>query len=485
MGGTEEIIFQKSLRSGGWMLLNTLFARALDAAAFLLLARVLDPRDFGVLAIAMMTAATLDTLTTPGLGQAIIQKHGEVTSQLDSVWTFEVLRGFFVSCLLYFSAPWIAQFFATPEAAPAIQIWGIVYLIQALANIGQLFFFKEINFKLVFYRDLPGHLLYPLVTLAIAIHHPSFWALIYGKIAQNVSGCLMSYWLHPYRPRLRWKWTHIREHLGFGGWVMGQNLVQRLSDILDNSFVGYLLGPSALGYYSKARGFAFLPTSPLYHIVFKVGFPAYAKLQQDLERVREAFLKSMDIILMVSLPFATCVFFLADDLILLLLGSKWLAMSMPLKLLVLAVPLRSMLHACYPLFQGTGQPQTYFKLGAFQLLTTFLLLLALAPQYSVVGTCLAVLLSHAATLLLALVDLKRCSRISISQLLPPCATITLATLLLGCLLYAARRMVPSISPGALAVLPMFAGAYLLFLRTATTLLRTSPYKTLTSLLSSL
>jgi O-antigen/teichoic acid export membrane protein len=232
--------------------------KIINIAPFLILARILLPKDYGVISIVFMFTSVLSRFATPGFGSALLQREGDVEEYIDVVWTYDLMKSFAIALVIFFLGGWGAEFFhVAPEYVMIVRLSGVLPLITSLSNPRQCIF-KNLEFKKIFIRDLVGQAVYVVVALIIALFiSATAWALFLGHLALYISGAIITYILLPSMPRLSFKFSKLRDLMGYGKWIYGQQVLDYLLGFLDNILVGRMLGQSALGTYSRARD---LPT---------------------------------------------------------------------------------------------------------------------------------------------------------------------------------------------------------------------------------
>ncbi len=426
---TEENsdVLLSAVDAGKWSLAGLVAQKIIGLGTFFVLARLLAPEDYGVITVVLMLVGILDTLSVPGFEKALIQKKGEIGKYLDVFWTFNLLRAFLIFLLIFLLAPFVGKFFhiTDPAALVVLRLAGLIILLQAVSNLGNLFFFKELDFKKVFIRDVAGQIAFVSVAIGWALFSPSVWALFLGYLAQNGASTLAQYWLSGHRPRLSFYFRRLHDLAAYGAWAMGQNVVSQANSILETAIVGKFLGPSDLGLYSRATSIASLPSSALFSVIYKVGFPAYSRAQDSRERVIGGFLKSFDIAFLTMVPFLILILFAAQDLVQILLGEKWLGMVAAMKILVIALTLEGFSNITYPLLEGIGRPDLRFKLASLQLITALPLLFWLS-RYGLPWAALAVLLTSALIFLVSASWAFYHLRPSLARVLSPIFSVLLA-----------------------------------------------------------
>ena len=362
-------------------------------ARLIILARILAPHDVGLMGIALLTMATLGTFSQTGFQKALIQKKEDIESYLDAVWTVLILRGFIIFTILYLIAPYVAIFFNTPEAKPVIQVIGLSALLQGFTNIGVIYFKKELEFNKEFVYQFAGTLADFIVAVSAVLILKNVWALVFGLLAGNTARCFISYLIHPYRPHLSADLGNAKELFVFGKWVLGSSILIFLITQGDDIFVGKLLGATALGFYQMAYMISNLPSTEITHVISQVTFPAYSKLQGDIPKLRDAYLKVLQVTAFLSFPVAGLIFVLAADFTTIFLGGKWMPMVPAMQVLALWGLIRSIGATTGPIFQGVGRPGIATKLQFARLILLVIIIYPLTLKWGILGASLAVVLS--------------------------------------------------------------------------------------------
>lgn len=341
----------------------------------------------------MIMMATLETFSQTGFQQALIQKKDNVESYLNSVWTVLILRGLLLFAILYFIAPFAAIFFKVPQAKPIIQVIGFSILFQAFANIGVIYFQKELEFNKQFIYQLSGTLADFIVAISAAFILRSIWALVFGVLAGELVRCIVSYRIHPYRPHLNPDLKKAKELFGFGKWILGSSILIFIGAYLDNISVGRLLGATALGFYQMAYRISNMPATEITYVIANVAFPVYSKIKEDRLRLQQAYFRTMRLTVAISIPIAIVIVSLATDFTRIFLGEKWMPMVPVMQLLAVAGLIKSIISTGSPLFIGSGYPNFEFYM---QLIRGLIIIIAIYPLtvfMGISGAALCVILS--------------------------------------------------------------------------------------------
>jgi len=408
-----ENLSQRTVRSGFWVFSLRIVQQLFSLARLVILARILAPHDFGLLGIALLTMATLETFSQTGFQAALIQKKEDIKSHLDAAWTVLILRGFILFVILYLIAPYVATFFNAPEAKPIIQVIGFAILLQAFTNIGVIYFQKELEFNKEFVYQFAGTLADFIVAVSAVLILRNVWALVFGLLAGNFARFVVSYLIHPYRPHLSRDLGKAKELFGFGKWILGSSILVFLITQGDDIFVGKLLGATALGFYQLAYRISNMPATEITHVISQVTFPAYSKLQDNIPKLREAYLKVLQVTAFLSFPIAGLIFVLAPDFTKIFLGEKWMPMVPAMQVLVLAGLIRSIMATTGPVFEAVGKPEIATKWQVVRLIALGASIYPLTSLWEILGASVAVFLSNltsAVGFILMVLKITSCKR---------------------------------------------------------------------------
>ena len=423
---------ERTIKSGFWIFSVRIVQQLFGFIRIIILARVLAPHDFGLMGIAVLTMTILETVTQTGLHQALIQKKDDIKIYLDAVWTYLILRGVVLFAILYLIAPYAATFFNTPKAKLIIQVIGFAILLQSFTNIGTIYFQKELEFNKLFFYQLSITLSDFIVAVSLVFILKNVWALVFGLLASNFTGCIVSYIIHPFKPRLSFDLKKVKGLFDFGKWVWGSAVLTFLITQGDSIFVGKFLGATALGFYQLAYRISNMPATEITHVISQVSFPAYSKLQDDLAKLREAYLRVLQVTAFLSFPIAGLIFVLAPDFTTIFLGEKWMPMVPAMQVLCIFGLTRSFGATTGPLFQGVGKPSILTKLAIIQLVMMVFIIYPLTSKYGILGTSIAVVIPNLITQIIAgikILNIIKCDgRKFIRSLLFPLSSTSIAIL---------------------------------------------------------
>lgn len=396
-----ESLSQRVVQAGFWAFALRIVDRLFSLTRAIVLARVLSPDDFGLFGIALLALSALETFTQTGFQAALIQRKEDVRPYLDTAWTVQAIRGVALAIILFGIAPYVAIFFGEPNAAPLLRVLGLSMVFQGLTNIGVVFFQKELEFHKQFIYMFSGTLADFGVAIPAALILHNAWALIFGLLAGNLVRMIASYFVHPYRPRFRLERAKARELYTFGKWILGSSILVFLVTQGDDILVGKLLGATMLGFYQMAYRISNMPATEITHVISQVTFPAYSKLQDNIPKLREAYLKTLQLTAFISIPLAGGIFILAPDFTKIFLGEQWMPMVPAMQVLCLFGAIRSINATFGSLYQVVGQPFVLTKVSLAQLCFLALIVYPLTVGGGIYGVSIAVTIANAFCLILS------------------------------------------------------------------------------------
>ena len=376
------------MRSGiSWNVSSSLLGQFIGFLRSVTLARLLAPEDFGLFTMALTITAAANALTTIGLDRTIIankfETQEELKLHLDTVWSAELIRSVVVALLVCVSAFPLAHFYSQSQLKIIIPILACASLVQGLQNSGLVLLRKEIRFGRIFWFELTTNLGGVVLTIALAFVLRNVWALVIGMLLSVTLGTALSYVIHPYRPRLRFERVALTQALHFGKFALVFAVASYISNMADNIMVGRLLGTAALGNYSLAFNIASAPIIVVIFSLTAVLLPAYAEINsQNPAQLEAAFTKAFNLTLLIMLAIAVPLFFVADDVVVLLFGHRWTSAGPVLSILALVIPLRGLTLISSTVFWSANQPKA---LAVARTLEAILFVAVLYPLISAFG----------------------------------------------------------------------------------------------------
>jgi O-antigen/teichoic acid export membrane protein len=312
----------RTVRGMAWAYGAYVGGRALVLISTVILARLLTPRDFGVIALALVFITFLDAIKDFGLGQALIgATHEEEAASAQTVFGWTILTGLLLTVAIAAISPLAASFFHEDSLRTLLPVVGCTFLLRSLGATHYALARKRLNYRARMASEIAEVTVRGVISIALALAGAGVWSLVIGFVAGAATSSLTSWLLVEFHPRLRISSTNLRGLLGFGGVLTLVDISAVLYYNLDYVFVGRVLGASALGVYTIGFRIPELVILNLANVVGNVLFPAYSAL--DRGRLRDGYLVATRYMTMLTIPVAVWLIVLVRPLILGAFGAQW------------------------------------------------------------------------------------------------------------------------------------------------------------------
>jgi O-antigen/teichoic acid export membrane protein len=368
-------------------------ARSINVIAVVVLARLLDPRDFGIVALASILVAATDLFAGLGMGNALIHSQEDRRKASFQAFVVTFLFSFFLFLLVFANASFFADLLGDSEVAPVIRWMSTLILFDALFLVPNALLSKDLMFAQVSKAMLIALFVYNGVAIGLALLGFGLWSLVYAELARSISKlvavailCPGWDWLKP----KAWDWKIMRGLFRYGIQSTGSGFLSFLNTNWDDWLVGRVLGSTALGYYSKAYNLSNKGIVDFNRrVVSSVFFPSYSKIQDDKGRLSRAYLKGLGMVALALSPLAMGLLVVAAEAVPIVLGEKWLPMVPALQVYTFMALVRPLSGSTSPLFLAVGRPDYNLRVGLLQLGIMVPLVLLLLAR-GIVGVAIGV-----------------------------------------------------------------------------------------------
>lgn len=373
-------------RGAAWMVLFRVFDRSIGIVSTVVLARLLLPADFGLVAMAMSVIALIEMATAFSFDIAVIQKKDPVRGHFDTAWTLNLLVAACGAGVTIAAAAPAAAFYGDARLTPVMLAIGAAWLLSGFENIGTVNFRREMNFSAEFRLLAAKRVVTFVVTMCTAVLLGSYWTLVIGMAAGRLTGVVLSYALHPYRPRL--SLAHARELFSFSGWMLVSNLAMVLLSRVPHFAVGRAFGAQALGAYTVGSEIANLPHTELVAPINRAMFPGYARLTDDTVRFRKTCIDATAAIFQLVVPLSIGVALMASQVVRILLGQQWQEAVPVIQILSFAGAVSALTANNMSAYQALGKPRLCTVTLIVRMLCLFVAF-AFLMRYGVIGIAFA------------------------------------------------------------------------------------------------
>ncbi len=383
----------KIFTGAGWIVGWRMTTRGLGLVSTLVLARLLVPADFGMVALATSFSQAIEAMAFLGVEDALVRAERPDRSLYDTGFTLSLLRALAMAGLLVGMAGPAAEWFAEPRLVAVIYVLAAGTAIEGLGNIGLVEFRRDFAFQREFVSMILPRLLSIVVMIGFAWVWRSYWALVAGIVAMRFARVALSYRMHPYRPRL--SLASWRELVGYSFWSWLVALAVMVRERSTALLIGRMLGTGPVGVYSVGADLAALPTSELVEPLSRAAFSGFAAARHQGEPAGEIYLRVVATTALLTLPAGVGASLIADPLVRLLFGPNWVEAIPVVRVLAIAGAATVFGYIGWTLFSAHALLRTVLTVSVLAAAARVLLLVLLLPRAGVLGAAIAVTVSIA------------------------------------------------------------------------------------------
>lgn len=296
--------------------------RLIGIISTLILARILVPEDFGIVAMASIVVGFADIIFDLGVNIAVIQKNEPSQAFYDTAWTVKILQTLCVGLVLVAIAPATADYYSDARVTAVIQVMALSLFLGSFENVGIIIFQKQLDFvsdvKFVFVKRIVGFVCTIMLTLILE----SYWGMVLGALCGRTASVVVSFVVHPMRPRFSLE--HFSEIFSISQWVLVKNISQYLDRTLHIIIVGGIAKADVTGGYTLANEISGIPGNDLLAPINRVLFPAFARVRDDFSELSKLLISAQGVQVIVTLPACVGFALTANEFVPLALGEKWL-----------------------------------------------------------------------------------------------------------------------------------------------------------------
>lgn len=340
-------IKQKAISGIKWTSLSSGIIALVQIAQVSILARLLSPSDFGLMAIVMVVIGFSRIFSDMGISNAIIHKQNTSHRQLSSLYWLNIVSGLTLFLIISALSPLIALFYKEPKLTELLIILATSFIIIAIGNQYRVLFQKELRFNMMAKIEMTAAFGAFYVAVLSAIKDFGVYALVYASLTNAVisSGLFLFLGLREHKPSFVFKYNEIKEYVGFGMYQMGDSTLNYFNSEFDVILIGRLLGTEALGVYSIVKQLVMRPAQIINPIITRVTFPVMAKVQDDNEQLKKIYLKTINYLASVNFPIYITIAVLAEPIVMIMFGKTWQQ----------GIPILQIL-SIYAMVRSTGNP---------------------------------------------------------------------------------------------------------------------------------
>ena len=331
----ESSLKQKAITGVKWTFLDQAGSLGISFVVGIVLARLLQPSEYGLLGMVTVFTAIATVFTDSGFGQAMVRKTDLTEEDKLTAFWFSCGMGILVYIALFISAPWVSVFYKEPQLIDILRITSIPILFSGLLTIPNMIFTREINFKITTKISFSRAILSGVIGIYMAIMGYGVWALIVQGLVSYAIGVIMFNYYCRWKIKFIFKKNSFYYLWGFGSKMLASNLINTAYSNLYQIIIGKFYSSTDLGQYQRGQSYSGLFSNTLTQVVQRVSFPTLSKMQDDTERLKYGYRKIIKMSMLVSCLGSMALAAMAKPLIVILIGEKWLPAAEYLQIICL------------------------------------------------------------------------------------------------------------------------------------------------------
>ncbi len=375
----EQSLKDKTVKGVLWSSIERFSVQGVQFLVMLVIARILDPKDFGLVGMLAIFIAIAQTLVDSGFSQALIRRKNLSETDKSTAFYFNSVLSCIVYLILFFTAPFIASFYNEPELCKMLRAFGLIVIINGL-NVVQLSLYRiAIDFQTQARASFLAAVISGVAGIVLAIKGYGVWALVSQQVINAIVVTVALWCFSCWRPKWIYSWKSFRELFSYGSKMMAVAIIDTVYNNVFGLVIGKVYNAASLGYYTQADRFTKLPSSNITGVIQNVTYPVLCSIQDEDDRLRADYRKLLKMSAFVIFPLMCILAGISYPLVEILLGEKWLfaaSLIIPLSFGMMWYPI----HAInLNLLQVKGRSDLFLKLEIMKKAILIVVLIIVIP----------------------------------------------------------------------------------------------------------
>lgn len=388
----EQSLKCKTAKGLLWSSVERFSVQGVQFLVLLVIARILDPADFGLVGMLAIFLAIAQTLIDSGFSQALIRKQGRTETDNSTVFYFNIAISGLLYLFLFFIAPWVAEFYNEPQLCGLMRVLCLVVIINSFAVVQRALYTASLDFKTQAKASFVAAITSGSVGIFFAISGYGVWTLVWQQLLNAGVNTILLWLFSKWHPKLVYSRSSFKELFSFGSKLMASGLLDTIYNNMYTLIIGKVFNATSLGYYYQADRFTQLPSSNITGIIQRVTYPILCSIQDDDERLKTSFRRLLKLSAIVVFPLMSLLAGISTPLVSLILGEKWnftATLIIPLSFMMMWWPLH-VINLC--LLQVKGRSDLFLKLEIIKK-SVGVCVLAISIPFGLVFMCYASVLT--------------------------------------------------------------------------------------------
>lgn len=386
--------YKKELIKGiSWMSGFRGLTRIIAILKIAILARFLTPSQFGSFAIASLVLTLLETITETGINVFLIQEHQKYKKFIDTAWIISIIRGIFIFFIIFILASPISIFFNSQDSYLLIILISFVPLIRGFINPMIVSYQIDLSFNKEFYFRSFLFLIDTIFAIIFSILLASPLGIVFGFLISAVAETLLSFLLFKEKPKFKINYQQAKQIIKVGKWLTAGGVFKYLAEQADDIIIGKYLNIYFLGLYQNAYKISTLPIYEITGVSSKVSIPIFAKIHDDYNRFKVAFIKYFISVSIVSISLGVFIFIFSYEIIIIFLGENWLESYQALRILAIYGIIASIVNITNTVFVALKRQDIFAKIRILEFIIIIITIYPLINLFGISGAAVSTVIS--------------------------------------------------------------------------------------------
>lgn len=382
----SESLKKKTVKGVAWTSLDQVLSLGFGFVIGVILARLLSPSDYGMLAMIAVFNAIAMAFVNSGFGSALIRKPDLTEDDNTTAFSFNIVVAIVMVGVLWLVAPWVAKFYDKPILTSLLRAEAFLLVISSLRIVQNTQLSRALNFKAMMIINVASQVIAGVIAIVAAYRGLGVWALVIQHYVSGIISLMLLWVISPWRPKGHWNKASFRYLWNFGSKMLASGLLDRIYSNIYPIIIGKFFSAADLGQYTRAKGYAYLPSGALTGVLQQVTFPVLSKIQEDDERLGDAYRRMLRFSVFLVFPIMIGMAALAYPLVVALVTDKW-AQCVPYLQVICLASMWYPVHAInLNLLQVKGRSDLFLRLEIIKKAIVTIAIFICVP-FGIMGIC--------------------------------------------------------------------------------------------------
>ena len=378
---------KKTVKGVAWTSISQIANLGFGFIIGVVLARILSPSDYGLLAMIAVFNAIAFAFLDSGFGNALVRKPDLTENDNTTAFYFNLVAGFVLFGVIWLISPLVARFYEKPILSSLLKAEGFILIISSFKIVQNTQLSRALNFKAKAIINITAHVFAGIIAIFSAYNGLGVWSLVIQHITSAMIGLIMIWIISPWRPRGHFDKSSFKYLWGFGSKLLASGILDRIYSNIYPIIIGKLFSAADLGQYTRAKGYASLPSQSLTGVLQQVTFPVLSQIQDDNKRLGDSYRRMLRFTAFVVFPIMICMATLAHQLVVTLVTDKW-AECVPYLQIICFASMWYPIHAInLNLLQVKGRSDLFLRLEIIKKAIVTIAIFACVP-FGIFGICI-------------------------------------------------------------------------------------------------